>query len=111
MTPEDFIKMLVAQLQNQDPTQPVDNSEILQQVSQIEAITTDQQLNTTLTSVLLGQNVATASALLSKTVTGADASGNAVSGTVSSVSFSGGAATLTVNGQTIALSSVTGVQP
>ena len=35
MSSQDFIKMLVAQLQNQDPTQPVSNTEILQEVSQI----------------------------------------------------------------------------
>ena len=42
MTPQDFIKMLIAELQNQDPTQPVDNSQILQQVSQIDNIVTNE---------------------------------------------------------------------
>ena len=61
--------MLIAELQNQDPTQPVDNTQILQEVSQIENIVTNENLNTTLESVALEQSMATASSLLNKTVT------------------------------------------
>ena len=55
-----FIKMLVAELQNQDPMNPMSNSEMLQQVSQIRSIQSNDNLSTTLQSVLLGQNLATA---------------------------------------------------
>ena len=59
-----FIQLLVAQLQNQDPMDPMSNTEILQQVSQIRAIQSTSELTSTLESVLLGQNVSTASSLL-----------------------------------------------
>jgi len=77
---QDFINMLVAELQNQDPTQPVDNSEILNEVSQIRSIESNDQLTTTLQSVLLGQNVATGGSLINQTITGTDAAGNSVGG-------------------------------
>jgi len=107
LTSQDFTNMLVAELQNQDPTQPVTNSELMQEVGQIQTIQSTQQLTTTLQSMMLGQNVATAGNLIGRTVQGKDANGNAVSGTVSSVSISNGAATLNVGNSTLPLADVT----
>jgi flagellar basal-body rod modification protein FlgD len=103
----DFTKMLVAQLQNQDPTSPVTNSELMQEVSQIRAIQSTDSLTSTLQSVLLGQNVATAGNLIGRAVKGKDAQGNDVSGTVNSVSISNGAATLNLGNATLPLANVT----
>jgi flagellar basal-body rod modification protein FlgD len=101
--------MLVAELQNQDPTNPVTNSELMQEVSQIRSIQATDGLNSTLQSVLLGQSVATAGNLIGRAVKGKDAQGNDVSGNVSSVSISGGNATLNVGNSTLPLSNVTQV--
>ena len=111
LQPSDFVNMLCAELQYQDPTQPMDSSQILQEVSQIDNISTNQQLNTTLQSVLLGQNISSASSLLGMPVSATDASGNAVSGTVSSVSISNGVATLNIGGTSVPLSNVTEILP
>ena len=111
LSTQDFTNMLVAELQNQDPTQPITNSDLMQQVGQIQSIQTTQQLNTTLQSVLLGQSVATAGNLIGRTVQGTDASGNAVNGTVGSVSISNGNATLNVGTSTMPLSNVTQISP
>ena len=62
--------MLIAELQNQDPTQPVGNTQILQEVSQIDNIETNPTLNSTLGSVALEQSMATASNMLRKTSRG-----------------------------------------
>ena len=83
LSTDDFTKMLVAELQNQDPTNPVTNSELMQEVSQIRSIQATDGLTSTLQSVLLGQSVATAGNLIGRAVQGNDAQGNAVSGTVS----------------------------
>ena len=107
LTTQDFTNMLVAELQNQDPTQPITNSELMQEVGQIQSIQATQQLTTTLQSVLLGQNVATAGNLIGRSVQGQDANGNPVAGTVSSVSIANGAATLNVGNSTMPLSNVT----
>ena len=63
-----FLQLLVTELQNQDPLDPMDNSEILAQISQIREISATDQLSDTLGSVLLGQNMATASGLIGKHV-------------------------------------------
>jgi flagellar basal-body rod modification protein FlgD len=107
LTTQDFTNMLVAELQNQDPTQPITNSELMQEVGQIQTIQSTQQLTTTLQSVLLGQNVATAGNLIGRSVQGQDANGNPVAGTVSSVSIANGAATLNVGTSSMPLSNVT----
>ena len=109
MTTNDFLNMLVTELQQQDPTQPVDSSQILDQVSQIDQIQSNQSLTTTLNSVLLGQNVNTGSALLNQTIQGTDAKGNAVNGVVSQVSIASGAVQLQVGNSTVPLANVTGI--
>jgi len=43
-----FLKMLVAQLKNQDPLNPMDNAEVTSQMAQISTVSGVQQLNTTL---------------------------------------------------------------
>ena len=66
-----FLKLLVTQLQNQDPSNPMDSSQMTSQLAQINTVTGISQLNTTLTSLasqlsagqsaqaslLIGQNV------------------------------------------------------
>ncbi|MDA1053687.1 MAG: flagellar biosynthesis protein FlgD [Planctomycetota bacterium] len=66
---DQFLGLLIAELQNQDPLDPMKNSELVQQISQIRTISATNQLTDTLTSVLLGQNTATASSLIGKRVT------------------------------------------
>ena len=108
---QDFTKMLVAELKNQDPMEPMKNSDMLQQISQIRAISSSDQLSTTLQSVLLGQNVATAGNLIGRSVTGLDGNGARVTGTVNSVSIANGAATLNVGSSTLSLTNVTQISP
>ncbi|EXI76698.1 MAG TPA: flagellar hook assembly protein FlgD [Candidatus Accumulibacter phosphatis] len=48
-----FLKLLVTQLQNQDPLNPLDNAAVTTQVSQISTVTGIEKLNATL-EVLLG---------------------------------------------------------
>jgi flagellar basal-body rod modification protein FlgD len=43
--------MLVAQMSNQDPMNPLDNAEVTSQMAQINTVTGIQQLNTTMTSM------------------------------------------------------------
>lgn len=64
----EFINLLVAELQNQDPLEPTDNSQFLQQISQIREISSNDQLGETLKSVRQGQDVSTGSQLIGKNV-------------------------------------------
>lgn len=46
-----FLKLLVAQLNNQDPMNPMDNAEMTTQIAQINTVTGIQQLNATMKSM------------------------------------------------------------
>jgi flagellar basal-body rod modification protein FlgD len=84
---QDFLKLLITELQSQDPTNPVDNSEILQQLSQIKAIESNDRLSSTLTSLQYQQALVTAGSLLLQNVEGLTDDGTQVSGQVDSVSI------------------------
>ena len=47
-----FMTLLVTQLQNQDPLNPMDNSEMTSQLAQLQTVTGVNNLNTTLNSLL-----------------------------------------------------------
>ena len=107
----DFLKLLVTELQNQDPTSPMDNTQILQQVSQIKAIESNQRLSDTLTSMQTQQNLVAASALLQKTVTGLDDKGSKISGTVDKVTVDSSGVKVCVGTSTLSLSNISEVDP
>ncbi|CAN7588473.1 flagellar hook assembly protein FlgD [Acidovorax sp. LjRoot129] len=46
-----FLKLLVAQLNNQDPMNPLDNAQMTSQIAQINTVTGIQQLNQTMASM------------------------------------------------------------
>lgn len=48
---QQFLKLLVAQLNNQDPLNPVDNAQMTTQIAQINTVQGIQNLNTTMTSM------------------------------------------------------------
>jgi flagellar basal-body rod modification protein FlgD len=84
LTTDDFMKLFLAQLQNQDPTKPVDDQQMLSQLSQMSQIQTLQDVEKALT----GSQLAQSSALIGKNVTGLDVDGKAVNGVVTSVTQS-----------------------
>jgi flagellar basal-body rod modification protein FlgD len=108
---DDFLKLLVTELQNQDPTEPMKNSEILQQVSQIKAIESNQRLSNTLTSMQTQQNLVAASSLLQKNVTGLSDAGTMITGQVDKVTVDSSGVKVCLGDQTITLTNITQVNP
>ncbi|BDG07974.1 flagellar hook assembly protein FlgD [Anaeromyxobacter paludicola] len=53
---DDFLKLMLAQLQNQDPTQPVDNQAFVAQMAQFSSVEQLQNVNDQLGNLLLAQN-------------------------------------------------------
>ena len=47
----DFIKMLSAQLQNQDPTKPTDNTAMVAQLAQFTSLSAQTSMGSTLTQI------------------------------------------------------------
>jgi flagellar basal-body rod modification protein FlgD len=105
LTPENFIQLMVTQLQNQDPTQPTSNQDLLAQMSEIGQLESSTQLQSTMSSVTLQTQVGSASSLIGKSVTGVDTNNNAIKGVVNSVSVAGGNVSLNLDsGSSLALS-------
>ncbi len=82
---DDFLKLMIAELQNQDPLNPMENSEMLQQLSQMRSIGATDKLTNTLDAVLMGQNLTTASSLIGKEVSALTDAGSNVQGIVDRV--------------------------
>jgi flagellar basal-body rod modification protein FlgD len=51
MSQADFLKLLTTQLQAQDPTNPMDNSQFISQLAQFSQLASTQELNTNLTAL------------------------------------------------------------
>ncbi len=106
-----FVELLVAEMQAQDPLNPMSNEEILSQISQIRSIAATTRLTSTLDGVLLGQSIATAASLIGRRVTGLDADGGKVTGRVERVTVEGGTATLHIGQQRVTLKNVAEILP
>jgi flagellar basal-body rod modification protein FlgD len=107
LQPSDFIQMMVTQLQNQDPTQPTSNEQILQQISQIGQLQASDTLQTNLQSMVLQNSISSAGNLIGKTVQGVDATGANSSGVVNSVKVQNGSVALQLDsGKSMLLSNV-----
>lgn len=83
---DQFLGMLITEMQNQDPLNPMDNSQLLTQISQIRQIGSTNQLTDTLTTLASGQELTMASSLIGRNVHALDDSGKDVSGVVNRVS-------------------------
>ena len=110
LTMSDFIKMMVAELENQDPMDPMSNTEMLQQISQIRSITSNDRLTSSIESLTLGQALSTASSLIGKTVSGVNTLDEKVTGKVEKVTIENGMAKLFVGSSIINVGNVTGIE-
>jgi flagellar basal-body rod modification protein FlgD len=110
---EDFFKILVTELRQQDPLQPTKTSDLIGQVSQIRNIELSKNLTDALSQISKQQRTAGASELIGKYVTatfaGTDGATQEVSGVVTGVRFDpDGTAVLELDsGQSIPAASVT----
>ncbi len=83
---DQFLKLMIAELQNQDPLDPMETSEMMQQLSQMREISSTDKLTGTLDAVLMGQNLTTASSMIGKQISALTSDGTAVEGQVDRVS-------------------------
>jgi len=106
---EAFLKMMIAELQSQDPLNPMDNSKMLEQINQIRSISASDGLTKSIESLQMGQSMSTAAGLLGKNVTGMDVIGNEVTGKVDRVVFENGKPKLFVGNTIVELGNVYGM--
>lgn len=87
---DDFLKLMIAELQNQDPLNPMDNAQMLAQIGQMREIAASENLASTLDAVLLGQNISSATNLIGAEVDAISKDNQRVTGEVKKVSISDG---------------------
>ena len=69
---DSFLKLLVAQMKNQDPTEPMKSSEQIAQLATFSQVEQTIKTNTNLESLLQRTSLSEANAVIGKTVTSAD---------------------------------------
>lgn len=69
-----FLKLLIAQMQNQDPTDPMDSTEQIAQLATFSQVEQTIQTNANLETLIQSSKLTEASAIIGKTVTSADGS-------------------------------------
>lgn len=73
---DQFLGLLIAEMQNQDPMNPMDNAQMIEQIGQIREIGATNDLTNSLTSLVTNQQLVTASGLIGKEITGVGQSGD-----------------------------------
>src|SRR6185436_13764725 len=87
----DFMKLLMAQMQNQNPMEPQSGTEYMTQIAQFSQLDGINKLNTSLANMMLMQGLTQGTNLIGKKVTFAkDATGATATGVVQSVAVNGG---------------------
>lgn len=82
-----FLQLLIAQMKNQDPTNPMDTAEYMSQFAQLSTVEQAMQTNSKLDALLSSQSLTQANGLIGKTVSFTDSTGASFSGKVVSVSI------------------------
>ena len=109
LTQNDFLQLLVAQMENQDPTNPQSDTEMASQMAQFTSLTQSSAMSASLAMIQ-------ANSLVGSTVTvSTDSTGDTTSGVVQSIqlgsSASGGQPEILINGTPYNLSQVLSVAP
>jgi flagellar hook assembly protein FlgD len=87
---DSFLKLMIAELQNQDPLNPMENDQMLAQIGQMREIAASDKLTSTLDGVLLGQNITSATNLIGADIEAISDDNQKVTGTVKRVAIADG---------------------
>ncbi len=109
LTTADFMQMLIAELQDQDPTQPMSSQDLLGQLATMSQLQSTTDLDSALQANTTNQQLSIGASFIGKTINGTDASGNAVSGVVDQAFLQSGTAYVGVGNSTVPLANITDV--
>lgn len=114
-----FLQLLMEQIRNQDPLEPMDNDDMLAQLAQFSSLEQMNNLNDSFGDLeyqmdfLNGNidqlNFISAQGLIGRYVEGVNAEGDSITGTVESVTLQGSIVVLTVDGETLPMTGVINV--
>jgi flagellar basal-body rod modification protein FlgD len=109
LTTADFMKMLIAELQNQDPTQPMTNQDLLTQLSTMSQLQSTQDLDKALQSNTNNQQLSVASSFIGKAIQGTDSNNKTVTGIVQEALLQNGSAFVAVGNSLVPVANITAV--
>ncbi len=100
---DSFLRLLVAQMKNQDPTEPKDSTQYLSQLAAFSSVEQNVSTNQKLDQLMVSLQINQSASFIGRTVTSADGT---VSGVIKSVTINSLGLTATLaDGQTLELSS------
>jgi flagellar basal-body rod modification protein FlgD len=106
---DQFLKILITQLQNQDPMEPMQDKEFIAQMAQFTSVEQLMNISTQLTS--MNQSLGSVSGLIGKDITWTDAATNLPkTGNVESIVVSKGIQYAVVGKDRVALTDITQIQ-
>jgi flagellar basal-body rod modification protein FlgD len=81
---QSFLKLLIAEMKNQDPTKPMDSTQYVAQLATFSQVEQSVQTNTKLDQIMSSSALSQADAIIGRNITSADGK---TSGTVASVTL------------------------
>jgi flagellar basal-body rod modification protein FlgD len=104
----DFMNLMITQLTQQDPLDPTNSNELLNQMAQISTLQSNADMQTSLAGLTLQQSIGAGGNLIGKTIKGIDPNGNSVDGVVTSIRVANKKVHLELDtGRTLPLENVT----
>ena len=108
---EDFLRLLTTQIANQDPMEPMKDTEFIAQMASISSVEQMQQFATSFKDFTASHREIAAQAYLGKQVTAQDGESMPITGIAQAVEKgTGGELLVTVNGQTFPAASITKIE-
>ena len=104
-----FLKLLVAQLKNQDPSKPMDASAMISQSAQLSVVDKLNEISTALSNSGLTERLTLAGSVIGKSVTFKDADGKSQTQTVTAARFVDGSMVLTAGDWDVPIAAVTAI--
>jgi len=105
-----FLDLFIAQLQNQDPLEPMDTSEITAQLAQLASVGSLSSLDSQFEAMLQLEQLNTAKDLIGCSVTYLDSNtGEQVTGTVENAAVQNSQVGVKINGNFVSLTSITSI--
>ena len=102
MNPNTFLTLLVDEMKYQDPLNPTSSQNLMAQLAQLSQV---EQMN----SMSSAMQMSEASGLIGKSVSGVNAAGKQVTGTVTGVATGSNGPMVYINGESVDLSSIAAI--
>ena len=98
ISPEQFMDLLIAELQNQNPLEPMKNNELMAQMTQVRSLQATQELVENLSRLTEGMEIGSGASLIGRLVYGKAENGQTVQGKVEGLVIQNDRVNLVISG-------------